>query len=103
MDNTTELLEAVYINQSEIGCNKIAKCTYKERSLSYAMGVNIPIPTEDPEEVFKECCYKHYVFADSESSEDFKNDYSSFYHQRQLSNESVSFELLDLKLSLIHI
>lgn len=97
MENTQELLDIVYIDQNELGCNKDVKCPYKERTLSYAVGVNIPTVGEDPEEVFKECCYVHYVFADENSSENFKNDYSSFFHQRQLSNESVDFVLLHLE------
>lgn len=97
MNNNQELLDIVYVNQKPFGCNTIIKCPYKERSLSYAVGFNIPTPGQDPEEVFKECCYNHYVFADADSSEDFKNDYSSFYHQRQLSNESVDFVLVHLE------
>lgn len=93
MNNTQELLEIVHVDQVELTCNIEIKCPYKERSLSYAIGVEIPTPAEDPEEVFKECCYTHRIFADANSSEDFKNDYSSFYHQRQLSNESVDFVL----------
>lgn len=93
MNNISELQELVYINQDDFGCNKTGECLYLERSLSYALGVEIPTPTQDPEEVFKECCYTHFVFADANSSQDFKNDYSSFYHQRQLSNETVDFIL----------
>ena len=93
MDISNELLSIVFVDQSTFGCNQEIKCAYKERSLSYAIGVDIPTPTEDPEEIFKECCYVHRIFADLNSSEDFKNDYSSFYHQRQLSNETVDLFL----------
>lgn len=94
MSNTNELLELVHVDQSPLGCNIVVKCPYKERSLSYAVGVTIPESAEDPEIMFKECCYVHTVFADANSSADFKNDYSGFYHQRQLSNETVDFVLL---------
>lgn len=95
--NDQELLSIVYIDESPFDCNQIVKCKYKERTISYALGVKIPTPGQDPEEIFKECCYNHFIFADANSSEDFKNDYSSFYHQRQLSNETVDFVLIHLE------
>ena len=98
MNNNQELLEIVHVDQSALACNIEIKCPNKERSLSYALGVTVPTPTEDPEIIFKECCYTHRIFADVNSSEDFKNDYSSFYHQRQLSNESVEFVLYHYEL-----
>lgn len=93
MENTNELLSIVHIDDAGFDCNLDIKCPYKERSLSYAVGVVIPTVGEDPDEVFKECCYIHNVFADANSSADFKNDYSAFYHQRQLANETVDFVL----------
>lgn len=89
-----ELLEIVFIDESNFACNKVIKCPYNERTISYALGVNIPTPGQDPDELFNECCYKHVVFADENSNEDFKNDYSSFFHQKQLPNETVDFVLL---------
>lgn len=97
MNNEKELLSIVKIDTPSLGCNQIEKCPYQERSLSYANGVVIPEFGIDPEEIFKECCYVHYVFADPDSSQDFKNDYSSFFHQRQLINESVEFILLHIE------
>jgi hypothetical protein len=97
MNNTQELLDIVKIDLPSISCNQVDPCPYKERSVSYATGVVIPEPGLDPEEIFKECCYIHNVFADANSSQDFKNDYSSFYHQKQLNNESVSFVLLHME------
>lgn len=96
MDNTNELLSIVYVDQDPISCNVDVDCNYQERSLSYAVGVDIAEPGPDPEEIFKECCYTHYVFGDAGSTSDFKNDYSAFYHQRQLSNETVDFILYDI-------
>lgn len=91
--NDNELLDIVHIDQSPFGCNFIAGCFYNERTLSYAVGVEIPTPGEPPEDVFKECCYTHLTLADANSGDDLKNDYSSFYHQRQVSNETVDFVL----------
>lgn len=99
MNNTQELLGIVGVPKDLFGCSNVDLCPYQERSLSYATGVVIPEPGLDPEEIFKECCYIHYVFADENSSIDFKNDYSSFYHQKQLSNETVDFILLHLETS----
>lgn len=91
--NTQEILSIIYIDETGFNCNQEVSCLYKERTISYALGVNIPTPAEQPDEVFKECCYVHNVFGSLTSSEDFKNDYSSFYHQRQLSNETCEFFL----------
>lgn len=93
MNNTAELLSIVHTDEEPIGCNVVVRCPYQERSLSYATGVDIPEPGQTPEEIFKECCYTHMIFADLGSTNDFKNDYSGFYHQRQLSNETVNFFL----------
>lgn len=91
--NYAELREIVYIDQSLFGCNQPKQCLYKERTLGYALGVEIPQPNEAPELVFKECCYTHIVLADVNSSNDLRNDFSSFFHQRQVSSESVDFVL----------
>jgi len=93
MSNTNELLNLAYIDQSDFGCNIVVRCPHQERTLSYALGVQIPIASQPPEEVFKECCYTHITLADLNSNDDFKNDYSSFYHQRQLSTETANFFL----------
>jgi len=93
MNNNQELLDNVFIDQNPLGCNQIIKCPYKERTISFALGVSIPTPGQPPEEIFKECCYTHLTLADLNSSEDFKNDYSAFYHQRQVSSETAVFTL----------
>lgn len=93
MDNTIELLNDVYINRTNFACGVTENCPYMERSLSYALKVDIPEDGIDPDAVFKECCYNHLVLADANTNKDFKNDYSSFYHQRQIPNETVDFFL----------
>jgi len=95
MSNNAELLENVKIDFLNLTCNQEPVCNYNERLLSYAIGVDIPEQNETPEEIFKECCYIHKVLADINSTDDLRNDYSSFYHQRQLSNETVDFFLFE--------
>lgn len=97
MNNQQELLDLAGVDLSQLGCNILAKCKYKERTLSYATGIQIPTVGQDPEEVFKECCYFHYVLADLDNADNFRNDYSSFFHQRQLSNETTEFVLVHLE------
>lgn len=72
-------------------------CKEDERAISRATFVNIPEEEPSPEEAFRECCYYHFVLADPDSNEDYKNDYSSFYHQSQLGNENPTFFLVDMK------
>lgn len=84
-----------FIDFSSIECgNNIDECVNKERTLSFANFVEIPTVGINPDEVFKECCYKHLTLADVNSNDDFKNDYSSFYHQRQLPTETAEFVLV---------
>ncbi|HET8839126.1 MAG TPA: hypothetical protein VFM82_09075 [Flavobacteriaceae bacterium] len=93
MNNNLELKEIVFIDQTPFGCDIQTECLYNERTLGYALGVELPNPNEPPELIFKECCYTHIVLADTNSNEDLRNDYSSFFHQRQLPNETVDFVL----------
>jgi hypothetical protein len=71
----------------------MAGIIYDERTVSYAVGVESPTVGVEMDAVFKECCYIHNVFASPISTESYKNDYSSFYHQRQLSNETCDYFL----------
>lgn len=87
-----------YIDFSLIPCGVVDdSCPFKERTRSFAMFVTLPEPIEDLDEVFKECCYNHFVLADENSTDDFKNDYSSFFHQKQTPNETVDFVLVHLE------
>lgn len=95
MENLTNI---VYIDKTEFPCkNQFDYCGIRERTLSFALGVALPEEPIDYDEVFKECCYKHFVFADANSELDYKNDYSGFYHQRQLPNETADFYLLHVE------
>ena len=100
--NTQELKDNVKIDLVDLSCNKPFICPYNERMLSYAIGVEIPTQLETPEEIFKECCYTHIVLADANFSTDLRNDYSSFYHQRQISNETADFVLFEFATSTEH-
>jgi len=95
MANTQELLDNARVDISRFSCNVPFICPYNERSLSYAIGIETPVINEVPEEIFRECKYVHTVLADINSNDDLRNDYSSFFHQRQLSNETVEFILVD--------
>lgn len=68
-------------------------CKYSERTLSAAVGIIIPTIGEEPDAIFKECCYTHIVLADPVDNADFRNDYSGFYHQSQINNETCEFFL----------
>lgn len=91
------LLNIVYIDTSEFGCeNGYEPYLNKERTISYALYVDIPEQPETPDEIFKECCYNHIVLASLDSGSDYKNDYSGYFHKRQITSETVEFVLLDL-------
>ena len=95
--NTGELNTLVCIDTSQFDCTNVSECAYQERTLSYAIKIKIPEEVViDQQEVFKDCCYEHFVLADTTDSSDYKNDYSSFYHQRQASNETVEYVLVNL-------
>jgi len=85
--------DVLVLDPGGFGYAGVNPCPYAERSLSYATGIQLPTIGIDPDIIFKECCYTHIVLADLASSLDFKNDYSGFYHQRQLPNETADFIL----------
>jgi len=92
-----DLLKIVHIDGSEFGCvDGFDPCTLKERTQSFALFVDVPTQNETPEEVFKECCYVHRVLASATETSSARNDFSGFFHQRQVSNESCDFILVDL-------
>jgi len=66
-----------------------------KRTRSYAQRVVFPtIPVSD--KGFKECCYENLVLADLNSSGDYKNDYTGFWHFKQISTETCIFTLIEL-------
>lgn len=92
------LINIVHIDKGEFPCkNQFDYCGIRERTISYALGISLPSEQPVFDEIFKECCYVHHVLADINSNDDYKNDYSGFYHQRQLPNESVDFILLHVE------
>lgn len=68
-----------------------------ERTISYALFASIPQQIEPSTEIFKECCYTHYVFGELEGNNKLKNDYTAINYQKQLPNDSVDFVLKDIK------
>jgi len=89
------LQDLVHVQTQDFECKGDA-CGMKERTLSFALYVDIPEQPLTPEEVFKECCYVHKVLASSTSGDDYKNDYSSFFHKRQLPSETCEFVMIDM-------
>lgn len=75
-------------------CLDLNNCLFGERAISYANKLTLPQPKQ-PNRGFKECCYDNVVLADLGSSESYRNDFNSFFHKRQLDNETCTFELLD--------
>ncbi len=91
------LVDIAKINTDNFSCStKQDACSLKERTLSYALFVEIPAEPEPPEEVFKECCYSHIVVASTTDSSIEKNDFSSYYHRRQTSGETCEFVMIDM-------
>lgn len=91
------LQNIVYIDTTDFSCNGgFDPCTNKERTLSYALFVNIPQQETTPDEIFKECCHKHNVLASTNDADAYKNDFSGFYHKRQLPSETCDFVLIKM-------
>ena len=70
-------------------------CEISEVTKGYAVRAVIPVQ-ETQDRGFKECCFELKVLASSTSSDHEKNDYTSFYHQNQTNNDSVTFILVRL-------
>ncbi len=68
-------------------------CDYEERTIGYAVGIDIP-KAAPPDRGFKECCYSNLVLADLADSDPFRNDYSSVFFKRQTPNDTVTYELV---------
>ena len=68
-------------------------CTYEERTIGYAVKVNLPKP-EPPDRGFVECCYSNLVFGDLTDTDSYKNDFSSVFFQRQTDTDTVTFQIV---------
>lgn len=91
------LLDIVYIDEAAFSCALgFDDCDLKERTLSYAVFVDVPVQEVPPEAIFEECCYVNYVLASSTSTDLDKNDFAGFYHQRQNTAETNEFVLIKL-------
>ena len=90
------LINEVYLDIEQFSCSKtIDDCENKEKTMSLALYVQVPDDQQVvPEEVFKECCYNHKVFASSSDLDPYKNDFSGFYHKRQITSETCKFILI---------
>ena len=64
-----------------------------ERTVFLADGVVLP---KEPSDIdFNECCYCYTVFGDTSSTDDYKNDYSGFFFERQTSSDTIDFVLIE--------
>lgn len=92
-----DLNKIVHVDSSAFPCSEgYDMCPNRERTISFASFVDLPEPVAQDDLVFKECCYLHNVLASTDSSESYKNDYSGFYHKRQVASENCVFVLIDL-------
>lgn len=90
------LKNIVFIDTNDFACNQgaIDKCGIRERTISYATFVKVPDEAISPTLKYKECCYESLVLAD-DTNKLHRNDYSGFWHHRQLQNETCNFVLID--------
>jgi len=87
------LSEIVYVDTGDLACSDGA-CLNRERTVSYATFVTLPDEVIVPDIRYKECCYEALVLADN-TGKLHKNDFSGFWYNRQLSNETCTFLLVD--------
>jgi len=70
-------------------------CDDKERTRSFALFVDIPKPVANVD-VIKECCHIANVLAQTTGKDYEKNDFTGFYHKRQVPGETATFVLVNL-------
>lgn len=90
------LNEDPYINFKEIECGFKDNCKDKELTRSFALFVELPKENKEIAETIKECCYQSEVFAQLEGNENEKNDYSGFWHKKQVPSETAKFFIVNL-------
>lgn len=69
-------------------------CPQGERSISFAVRVNLP-DTPPPDRDFAKCCYTNLVFADVSDNDPYKNDFSGVFFKRETPSSSVIFKLVN--------
>ncbi len=96
-----DLSQIVFIDSAALPCAAgFDDCDMKERTISFADFVEIPVQEVPPAEVFKECCYYNIVLASSTDTDLEKNDFAGVYHQREIQSETNEFVLIRLSDSL---
>ncbi len=74
--------------------NSIGGADFSERTYTYAVKVKLPNPPP-PDRGFEECCYKNIVLASQSLTDDWANDYNSFWGLKQLPDDEITFILID--------
>lgn len=90
-----DLFENVFVNLKHIQCGDTpveVSCDERERTISFANYITLPDENINPDVEFKECCYEFLVLGDNTGKKE-RNDYFGVYHQRQLPNDTCTFEL----------
>lgn len=70
-------------------------CPQGERSISFAVRVNLPDTPPPPDRDFAKCCYLNLVFADVSDNDPYKNDFSGVFFKRETPSSSVIFKLVN--------
>lgn len=79
------------------GCvEEVGGCTVSERTFAPALQVVLPDPPI-PDRGFEECCYDNLVLANLSSTNDWENDYNSFYFKKQLPSDQAIFLLIEVE------
>ena len=87
--------ESPFIDFNAIECGEGVKCQDKERTISYALFIDIPDEEISPETI-KSCCHQSIVFAQTDGTDNDKNDYTGIYHKKQIQSETAKFFLINL-------
>jgi len=68
-------------------------CDYSERTVHWAVRANALTP-DPPDRGFEECCYSNLVFGNlADPTNEYHNDFTSVYYQKQTPNDTVVFTL----------
>ena len=99
----TQLITASYDNYDKCTTciSNLIACPSGERTKSYALKVDLP-DSPPPDRGFSKCCYDNVVLADTSDADPYKNDYTGFWHKRQLPNSTCTFKLKDVDSSTLY-